>query len=132
MVRKEIAASAYPAGNARSITPGPDYSDLMPDSQCDCPKCRRARGEKPRPFDDDDEFDGNDSDDDDIDFAGMEKIFNERIPPGMPPEMAQMLFELLKEGYLNGISPDEILADLEGTESLGGSSRGKGKKGGRK
>jgi hypothetical protein len=132
VVRKEIAASAYPAGNARSITPGPDYSDLMPDSQCDCPKCRRARGEKPRPFDDDDEFDGNDSDDDDIDFAGMEKIFNERIPPGMPPEMAQMLFELLKEGYLNGISPDEILADLEGTESLGGSSRGKGKKGGRK
>jgi hypothetical protein len=126
VVRKEIAASVYPAGNSR----GPDYSALLPDRQCNCPKCRRARGERPGPFDDD--FDENDVDDDYLDDEQMERTFNERVPPGMPRELAQMLFEVLKEGYRNGLSPDEILADLEGRGDLGGSSFGKGMKGRRK
>jgi len=119
VVRKEIAASDYPAYNSR----GPDYSALMPDNLCDCPKCRRARGETPHPFVDED------FDDDDLDDEKMESIFNERVPEGMPPEVAKMFFEVLKEGYRNGLSPDEILKALDGTGDLGGGTRGKGKKG---
>jgi hypothetical protein len=126
VVRKEIAASDYPAGNSR----GPDYSALLPDNLCNCPKCRRARGEMPSPFDDDD-FDDADFDDN-FDDDKMAKIFNERVPEGMPPELAQMLFEVLKEGYRNGLSPDEILEGLGELGGIGGSSRGKGKKGKRK
>jgi hypothetical protein len=127
VVRKEIAASVYPAGNTR----GPDYSALLPNQLCNCPKCRRARGEMPSPFDDDD-FDDDDFDDDFLDDEKMEKIFNDRIPEGMPPELAQMLFEVLKEGYRNGISPEEILAELESKGGFRGGSRGKGSKGRRK
>ena len=99
----------------------------MPDKLCNCAKCRRARGEMPSPFDDDD-FDDADFDDD-FDDQKMERMFKERVPEGMPPELAQMLFEVLKEGYRNGLSPDEVLAELGGMGGLGGSFRGKGKKG---
>ncbi len=125
VVRKEIAASDYPAYNSR----GPDYSALMPDNLCDCPKCRRARGETPHPFVDED------FDDDDLDDEKMESIFNERVPEGMPPEVAKMFFEVLKAGYRNGLSPDEILEGLEGLENMSGFSGnpgGKAKKGKRK
>ena len=124
VVRKEIAASDYPGGNSR----GPDYSALLPGKLCNCPECRRARGEMPSPFDDDD-FDEKDFDDEDFSDEKMERMFNERVPEGMPPELAQMLFEVLKEGYRNGLSPDEILEGLEDMGGFGGSSRGKGKKG---
>jgi hypothetical protein len=126
VVQKEIAASVYPAGNSR----GPDYSGLMPGRLCDCPECRRARGEMSVPLGDDD-FDDEDFDED-LDDAKMEKIFNDRVPPGMPPEMAQMLFEILKEGYRNGLSPDEILDSLDEMAGLGGGFSRKRKKGGRK
>jgi hypothetical protein len=122
VVRKEIAASDYPAGSTR----GPDYSALLPNQLCNCPKCRRARGETPSPFND------LDFDDDYFDDEKMEKMFNERVPEGMPPELAQMLFEVLKEGYRNGLSPDEILEGLEDMGGLGGSFGSKGKKGKRK
>jgi hypothetical protein len=121
VLSKEIAASNYPAGNNR----GPDYSALLPDNLCDCPKCRSARGEMPGPFDDED-FDDN------FDDEKMKRIFDERVPEGMPPELAQMLFEVLKEGYRNGLSPDEILEGLEDMGGFGGSSSGQGKKGKRK
>jgi hypothetical protein len=122
VVQKEIAASDYPDGSTR----GPDYSTLLPNQLCNCPKCRRARGETPTPFDD------LDFDDDYLDDEKMEKIFTERVPEGMPPELAQMLFEVLKEGYRTGLSPDEILEELEDMGGLGGSFREKGKKGKRK
>ena len=126
VVRKEIAASAYPAGNSRE----PDYSALLPGQLCNCPKCRRARREAPSPFDDD--FDDDDVDDDELTDEKMERIFNERVPEGMPPELAQLFFEVLKEGFRNGLSPDEVLDSLDDLGGLGGSSRGKRKKGGRK
>jgi len=125
-VRKEIAASEYPTYNSR----GPDYSALLPDNSCDCPKCRRARGEMPSPFDDDD-FDDKEFDEN-FDDEQMQRIFNERVPEGMPPELAQMLFEVLKEGYRNGLSPDEILEGLDDMGGFGAGSSGKGKKGNRK
>jgi hypothetical protein len=126
VVRKEIAASEYPTYNSR----GPDYSALLPDNSCDCPKCRRARGEMPSPFDDDD-FDDKEFDEN-FDDEQMQRIFNERVPEGMPPELAQMLFEVLKEGYRNGLSPDEILEGLDDMGGFGAGSSGKGKKGNRK
>lgn len=121
VVRKEKEATAYPAGNSR----GPDYSALMPDPPCDCPDCRRARGEMPGSFDDDD------FDDEELDDEKMEEIFNDRVPPGMPPELAKLMFEVLREGYRNGLSPEEILSELI-DEGPGGSSRGKRKKGRRR
>jgi hypothetical protein len=129
VVRKENAASAYPSGNSGGNSGEPDYSALLPGQLCNCPKCRRARGEAPSPFDDD--FDEDDFDDDELTDERMEQIFNERVPEGMPPELAQMMFEILKAGYRNGLSPDEVLDELDNMGAPGGSSR-KRKKGGRK
>jgi hypothetical protein len=136
VVRTEMAATAYP-----SITkPGPDYRTLISD-WCDCPDCRRARGETPDFFDHED-FDDDDDDDDvfiggDLDEEQMEEIFNSRVPPDMSPEIAKMLFEVMKEAYLNGVPPDEMLATLENMVSPRGeanrsASGGKRKKGKRK
>ena len=120
VLRKEKAAARFPKGNVR----GPDYSNLLPQKLCNCPKCRRARGEMPDPFDfeddADDDFDG-------IDEAEMERIFNERVPDDMPPEIARMLLDVMKEAFLNGESPDEVLSRLVGPRS-----RGKARKGRRK
>jgi hypothetical protein len=53
---------------------------------CDCPKCRRARGEAVSPFEDFEE-----DDDDDLD---LDEILDQtEIPPDMPPEIAKILFE---------------------------------------
>jgi hypothetical protein len=41
------------------------------------------------------------------------------------------MFEILKAGYRNGLSPDEVLDELDNMGAPGGSSR-KRKKGGRK
>jgi hypothetical protein len=76
----------------------------------------------PGPFDDDE----------DLDEKRMEEIFNERVPPGMPPDLAKMMFDIVKESFLGGMPPEEILSELDKLEPTGGSSRGKGKKGGRK
>jgi hypothetical protein len=122
VLRKEKAASKF---NSR----GPDYASLLPRMQCDCPKCRRARGEMPGPFDVEDDDDDDDFDDfDPIDEAEMERLFNQHVPKGMPPEISRMLFEVMKEAYLNGESLEEILSDLMAPER----SRGKGRKGRRK
>ena len=134
VVRREIAASSYPRGNSR----GPDYSDLLPEDLCNCPDCRRARGEMSGPFDDPDNDDGDfdsgegDFEEDAIDDETMKAIFDERVPPGMPPEVAGVMYEIMKEAYLNGIPPDEILASLRNLGGAGGGSRSKRKKGKRK
>jgi hypothetical protein len=121
VVRTEIAASAYPSMDKA----GPDYAALISD-WCDCPDCRRARGETPDFFDDDDD------DDDfvggDLDEEKMEEMFNSRVPPDMSPEIAKMLFTVMKEAYLNGVPPDELLATLQDMTG----SDGKRKKGKRK
>ena len=116
VVRKEMASPAFPAG----FSPGPDYGYLMPGKPCQCPDCRRKRGETSGPLDeveDDYEFDEDE----------MERTFNERAPKDMPPEISKMLFEIMKEAFLTGESPDEIMSRI-----VGGSGRGKQKKGRRK
>src|ERR1017187_6927164 len=54
VVQKEKAERAFPTAYRR----GPDYGDLFGDDLCDCPKCRRARGEAVSPSEDFDEEDG--------------------------------------------------------------------------
>lgn len=79
------------------------------------------RGESADPFDDDD-------DDDDIDFGdedvfddpltedlnedGMKQIFNDRLPKGIPPELAPKLFEVLRDAFLSGKNPDQVISEV--------------------
>ena len=64
VLRKEKAERAFPT----AYRPGPDYGDLLGSALCDCPKCRRARGEAVGPFED---FEEDDDDDDDIDLDAI-------------------------------------------------------------
>jgi hypothetical protein len=113
VVRKELDSPAFP-GRFRT---GPDYRDLMPGRPCQCPDCRRRRGET-SPVDDED-FDDLEFDEDDL-----EKAFAATAPKGLPPEISKMMFEVLKRGFLAGESPDEVIDRL-----IGGSRGGKQKKG---
>jgi hypothetical protein len=128
VVRKEIAASAYPTWNSR----GPDYSALLPVDTCDCPACRRKRGEIPDPFFGEDDGD----DDEELDEEEFDEIFNETfngtMPPGMPPELAPMMSQIMREAFISGMSPAEVIAELKKLARSTGSSRGIGKKGKRK
>ena len=117
VIRKELASPLYPS----RFSPEPDYSALLPnDRLCDCSDCRRKRGEEGYgPFDGDAPFD------DELDDAQMKRMFDQNVPPDIPPDLAGDLFEVLKNSFLSGQSPDEILDRL-----LGG--RGKKKKGRKK
>lgn len=117
VLRREKAAATPPKENNR----GPDYDDLLPDLECQCPECRRARGEYVNPFDEEDEED----DDDEM----IDEIFNEfPPPPDVPPELARMLLEEMKKAMQRGESPDEMIARLAG----GGPAPRRKKKGRRK
>src|SRR5207248_11778056 len=54
VVRKELAAQAFPGDSFNS---GPDYRDLLPGRLCQCPDCRRRRGETVSPFGDEEDED---------------------------------------------------------------------------
>jgi hypothetical protein len=92
--------------------PGPAYRQLVP--ECQCPKCRRARGEVVDDFDD---FDDDDVDDDE-DF-GIE------LPPDIPPEIAEMFAQEALKAMRRGESVEEFLARL----LAGGPPRRRRKKG---
>ncbi len=111
VIRKELASPLFPS----RFSPGPDYSGLLPRKSCDCPDCRRRRGE------DDDPFDGEAPVEEVLDDAQMKEVFDRRLPPGIPPELAGELFEALKEALRSGQSPDEISERL-----LGGAKKKKG------
>jgi hypothetical protein len=44
----------------------------------------------------------------------LEKIVLASAPKGMPPELARMLLEALKVGLMNGLTPDEVVAEILG------------------
>jgi hypothetical protein len=108
VVRKEVASPDFPGRVSRD----PDYSDLMPRRElCQCPECRAARGEIPSPFDDDDDFD----EDDDDPFGGLpprelEGMLRDTIPEGLPPELSKVLVEVMKEAFVTGETPEQIMA----------------------
>jgi len=107
VIRKEKQARTISAHG----TPSPDYSDLFVTEKCQCPECRRRRGEEP------------DFDDDELD-----SIFGPEIPPDMPPEIAQMLYEETAKAVESGESLEDLLLRLQG----GGGFLKKKKKGKRK
>lgn len=120
VVRKEKAAPAFPS----RYNSGPDYSDFLPsdsglDEPCQCPECRSSRGESPDPAD---SFE--------IDDAEMERIFNERVPKDLPPELSRALLEVMKGAFKNGESPDQIMSRVAGIEK--GLAAAKKKKKGRR
>jgi hypothetical protein len=111
VVQKEKKERAFPT----PYRPGPDYSEFFEDGLCDCPDCRRARGEAVSPFE---EFD--DEDDDDFD-----EIFNELPPlPGVPPDVAKILAQEMVQAIQRGESFDSMLNRV-----LGPGFGGKRKKG---
>jgi hypothetical protein len=109
VVKKELASPAFPSPNK----PGPDYGDLMPKTACQCAKCRAKRGEIPDVFDEEeDEFDDDVFGDDEFDEVEMERVFKQNVPKGIPPELARMLYESMREAFLSGVSPDEIMEEI--------------------
>jgi len=114
VVRKEKAERAFPTAYLR----GPDYSDLLGAGSCNCPKCRRARGEAVGPFEDLEDDDGDD---------GLDELFGE-IPPDMPPEIAGMLFEETRKAVQRGESLESLLNRVFGPEMGFGRRRKKGRR----
>ena len=115
VLEKERAHAAWPAGRQR----GPDYRALLDPVECQCPDCRRARGEAAGSFEDLDEpFDGLDDSDEDLDFD---------LPPDMPPALAAELMEEIRKAIARGESPDEFIARLRG-----GGTRRRARKGRRR
>jgi len=116
VVRKEKAERAFPT----AYRPGPDYLDFLGEAVCNCPKCRRARGEAVGPFEDFEE------DDDDV---GLGAILDRlEIPPDMPPEIAKILFEETGKAVQRGESLDSLLNRLFGPGMGFGGSRKKGRR----
>jgi hypothetical protein len=97
---KEKRAQNPPKANDR----GPDYSDFTL-QQCDCPGCRRARGE-------DVEDEEEEEEEEDSDF---EEIFDEvPVPREIPPQIARVLFEEATQAAKRGESIEEMIARLMG------------------
>ena len=116
VARKEKAERAFPTAHR----PGPDYSDLLGAALCDCPKCRRARGEAVGPFEDFED------DDDDLDIDAM--VDGMDLPPDMPPEIAKILFEETKKSVQRGESLESLLNRVFGPEMGFGGRRKKGRR----
>ncbi len=116
VARKEKAERAFPTARR----PGPDYREFLGESLCDCPDCRRARGEAAGPFADLEEDDGDDD---------LEAIFEAaEIPPDMPPEIARILFEEASKAAQRGESLDSLLNRLIGPGPGFGGRRKKGRR----
>jgi hypothetical protein len=120
VVRKEKAERAFPT----VFRPGPDYSDLLAVGPCDCPDCRRARGEAVSPFED---FEDEEVDGEDFDVESM--IEDMPLPPGMPPELGKIMMVEAMGALARGESVDSVMSRLFG---VGRGSGGKRKKGGRR
>ena len=117
VVRKEKVERAFPT----AYRPGPDYSDILGAALCDCPKCRRARGEDVNPFEDYDEEDA-----DDLDLDAI--IDGTEIPPDMPPEIAKILFDETKKAVQRGEPLESLLNRVFGPEMGFGKRRKKGRR----
>jgi hypothetical protein len=117
VVRRELASPAFPAG----FKQGPDYRDLLPVKLCQCADCRRERGEIPDDYD----YNSAEDPDDDYEFTEdeMRRMFNESLPKDVPPDTAKLLFEVMKETFETGASPDEVMARVFGDGRKGGGKK---------
>ena len=117
IVRRELASPAFPA----LYRQGPDYSDLLPEEVCQCPDCRRARGEPSNTLDYDldgtfDDKDGDEFDDWDdgraFEDTKIGKVLGRNAGSNMPPELAAAFAEFVKEAGGSGPSLDEAIAQI--------------------
>ena len=106
VLKRENAAPEFPVSNRK----GPSYDDLVPELQCECPECRRNRGELLLEEDDDDD----DAFADDFDM----------LPPGIPPPPPAIRAYLM-DAIERGKTADEILRDLRLDGGAGRRKRGK-------
>ena len=121
VVRKELASPAFPSRSGS----GPDYSDLIPvpGDLCQCPDCRQERENALDPF-------YEEEDEPEFDEAEMDRIFNDTVPKGIPPALAKQLFEIMRESFLTGDSPEEVMSRVAG--EVRSANGGGGKKRGRR
>ena len=96
VLQREKAAPEPPGKNR----PGPAYGDLI-GGDCQCARCRQARGEVVSPFD------ALDADD-----LGDDEDFGFEMPPDMPPEMAELFAAEVDEAIARGESVEAFLARL--------------------
>jgi len=115
VVRKEKAERAFPT----VYRPGPDYSDLLEPLACDCPDCRRARGEGSDASEDFDE-------EKDLDIESL--LDSMPLPPGMPPEIGKMMLAEALAGIARGESVDSVMSRLFGSRPGSGAKRKKGRR----
>ena len=108
ILAKERTAHSFPQRGSV----GPDYERFH--KKCDCPECRRARGEH---------FDFNDDDDEDFDTGGifdvadreeMARDLVDKLPPGFPPEFASEMLDAIARGD----SPDEFFERMKARYEL--------------
>ena len=111
VARKEAASRDFPT---RSDA-GPDYSELLPDGLCQCPNCRRKRGETPD-LDDDAKATGRGLLQDlfDMDEEEMRMAFRQGLPEDVPPDIVNSLFNVMKESFLTGEPLDKLLPQILG------------------
>ncbi len=103
VLETEKRASTYPKGGRQ----GPQYRSIVGRKLCNCPDCRRERGETMDEFDD---FD----DDEDYDFDEGDVAGGFEIPEDMPPEIAKILLEETARAVQNGETLEELIGRLSG------------------
>jgi len=126
VLKKEKAERAFPTPSR----PGPDYREFL-GRPCQCPNCRRARGEAVAPFEDFEFDEGEDDFDEDEDFdeSDMDAAFaGMPLPPDMPPEIAKMMFAEAAKALDRGESLDSLLNRLFGPGTLPAGKRKKGRR----
>lgn len=116
ILAKERAAHSFPRG----LKERPDYGRFLR-KQCDCPECRRERGEEPGDSDIDKVF---------IDRQKLEREMAGSLPPGFPPEFAGEMLDAIARGE----SPDAFFERMNAKYHLppppasGAKTRRKGKR----
>ena len=119
VVKRERGAPVYPL---RGNGGGPQYLDMLEEKFCNCPDCRRKRGETSDSgsfhFDDDEP---------EFDEERMREMFDQRAPKDMSLEMLDLVFAQLKNAYLNPSFVDEALSRAFGDDVPGGKKK-KGKR----
>ena len=91
ILAKERTAHSFP----RRAGDGPDY-DRFRKKRCDCPECRRARGEGTGDDDEDDFDTGGIIEATDLDR--MERDLADQLPPGFPPEFVKEMLDAMARG----------------------------------
>jgi tetratricopeptide (TPR) repeat protein len=117
VIRRELKYPAFPGG----WQSGPNYRDLI---QVPPPPIFAGLLDEV----DDDDDDDDEEEDDEFDRKEFQRIFDQNVPPGLPREVKEALFEMMREAFRAGVSPDEIIEQLMDEEGGGNKGRRTGKR----